>query len=156
VSFLKEQMIALLPIARENLERDSTLKPCAIAFVDCEMSIKELLWKNLRQRRRVQKEVRRWMERRNADSGIIIAESWIKLGPNQNPTKSLADDPESHECILITGASATENLILLQTFEKKPDGTFRFGPPQWFGTDAGETMADEWLGKVKWSQRSSD
>jgi hypothetical protein len=156
MSFLREQMIALLPIARENLERYSSLEPYAIAFVGCEMSIKQLSWKNLRQRRRVQKDVRQWMERCNAESGIIIAESWIKLGPNLDPTRSLADDPESHECILITGASANKNVILLQTFEKKPDSTFRFGPPQWFGTDAGETMTDEWLGGVRWSERRSD
>jgi len=150
MSFLKDQMIALLPIARENLERDTRLDPCAIAFTGCGMNVTQLTWKNLKQRRRVQKEVRRWMERCNAECGIVIAESWIKLGPNPDPTRSLADDPESQECILIIGAGADENLLLIQTFEKRSDGTFRFGPPQWFGTDAGETMTDEWLGGVKW------
>lgn len=150
MSFLRDQMDAFLEIARENIRRDGSLQPIAFGFKGEEMDIMVLEWKTLKQKRRVQRTVRRFIKRIGADAAVVVSEAWIKTaGPSFDPTKSIANDPESHEVIMVAGASVEERLCMVLPFEKTADGSYAFGEIMTRGDAAGESMSDEWFGGCK-------
>ena len=144
--------------ARKSLQKHGHFEPIGLVFHDGGLSQAFEFSSRSSPDKRISQEVfKRLVVDLNAEAAIVVTESWIKVGPEipLDRTKSIADDPERTEALVIEAASPHARYLIIQTFAKDASGTVLFDVP----IDTNNTFDgwSEWLDGVwpesnpKWS-----
>lgn len=137
-----------LGVARENLQKHGFVESVGLIFHKKGLShVYQFKYKNHDEKRTSQTVFRDLIQTVGARAVIVVTESWVKTAPkNIDPTKSLEDDPDRKEAIVIEAVSETARIFIMQMFEREGSDSFTFMSP--FEPDYRMEWSSEWLDGV--------
>ncbi len=144
---LRKLALKILGLARKNLKKHGALQPVGLAYLpNGQVDTFIFLWKNLAEKRRVQRDFQVKLLSTTAVAAVIVTEVWAKFaedGPiDVNDPRSVRDQPGRRDAILVEAGSPLGRVVLVQTFTKTGPKKVRFDKPQEFTTGMGDFSSE--------------
>lgn len=116
---LKDFMEIALESSKEILLKEGKLFPTAFMFVEGELHIIGLSFRNPREKDMQITLLRKFVKEKNADAAFVAIESWYATSDKKDFNIIPSKHPNRKECIFITGESEEGDITMVQLFERE-------------------------------------